>query len=190
MSHSCIDRHTDNVTTSACSVHPLLAHKHEDADAIHQLCCQWCFGPCHAKHESNAASVRRYCAPVTGRLASGWCPISCSPLDWGRDCLVAIDPVEWKLVLLAREVAQCHVPDVQERCPVEKWRTRPTRCALWATAAVTGACHGSRCHWLLLLRDAKLWNPNWHHNRFAEGCSGAQQTLSSNFLLLHGCWNI
>ena len=42
MSHSCIDRHTDNVTSSARSVHPLLAHKHEDADAnaIHQLRCQ------------------------------------------------------------------------------------------------------------------------------------------------------
>ena len=40
LSHSCIDRHTDNVTTSARSVHPLLAHKHEDADAIHQLRCQ------------------------------------------------------------------------------------------------------------------------------------------------------
>ena len=96
MSHSCTDRHTDNVTTSARSVHPLLAHKHEDADAIHQLHCQWCFAPCHAKHEANAASVRRYCAPVTGRLAPGRRPISCSPLDWGRDCMVAIDSVEWK----------------------------------------------------------------------------------------------
>jgi len=47
MSHSCIGRHTGNVTTSDRSVHPLLAHKHEDADAIHQLRCQWCFGPCH-----------------------------------------------------------------------------------------------------------------------------------------------
>jgi len=34
MSQSCIDRHTDNVTTSARSVDPLLAHKHEDADAF------------------------------------------------------------------------------------------------------------------------------------------------------------
>ena len=120
MSHSCIHRHTDNVTTSARSVHFLLAHKHEDADAIHQLRCQWCFGPCHAKHEANSASVRRYYAPVTGRLAPGRRPISCSPLDWGRDCLMAIDPVEWKPVLLAREVTQCHVPDVQERCPFWK----------------------------------------------------------------------
>jgi len=41
MSDSCIDRNTDNVTTSARSVHPLLTHKHEDADAIHQLRCQY-----------------------------------------------------------------------------------------------------------------------------------------------------
>ena len=39
MSHSCANKHTDNVTTSARSVHPLLVHKHEDADAIHQLRC-------------------------------------------------------------------------------------------------------------------------------------------------------
>jgi len=101
MSHSCIDKHTDNVTTSTRSVHPLLAHKHEDADAIHQLRCRWCFGPRHAKHEANVASVRRCCTPVTGRLAPGRRRISCSPLDWGRDCLVAIDPVERKPVLLA-----------------------------------------------------------------------------------------
>jgi len=96
MSHSCINRHTNNVTTSARNVHPMLAHKHEDADAIHQLRCQCCFGPCHAKHEANAASVRWYCAPVTGRLAPGRRPISCSPHDWGRDCA----SLKWWLILL------------------------------------------------------------------------------------------
>ena len=55
-------------------VSTLVRTKHEDADAIHQLRCQ----TCHAKHEANAASVRRYCVPMIGRLAPGWRPISCS----------------------------------------------------------------------------------------------------------------
>ena len=84
-----------------------------------------------------------------------------SQLDWGRDCLAATDPVEWKQVLLAWEVAQCHMPDVQEHCPVERWRTHLTRHASLATAAVTGAHHSSRRRSPLLLdqRRSGLWCP-------------------------------
>jgi len=92
------------------------------------LHCQWWPGRCRAKRAPNAAWVRQRCAPVTDTLATRRRPISCSQLNWGRDCLAATDPVEWKQVLLTREVARCHdVPGVQERCPVERWRTWLTR---------------------------------------------------------------
>jgi len=84
-----------------------------------------------AKSAPNAAWVRQHCAPVTDTLAAGRRSISCSELDWGLDCLAATNLVEWKQVLLAREVAQCHVPGVQERCHVERRRTRLTRQHHW-----------------------------------------------------------
>jgi len=67
-----------------------------------------------------------------------------------------------KQLFLTREVAECRVPGVQQRCPFERWRTRLTRHASLATAAVTGAHHGySRCHTPLLLdqRRSGLWRP-------------------------------
>jgi len=106
--------------------------------------------------------------------------------------LAATDLVEWKQVLLAREVAQCHVPGEQERCPVERWRNRLTHHASLATAAVTGTHHGSigavyLCSWINAdqVCNVQPRHADRNHDRLAERRSRAQQTLSSNLLLLH-----
>jgi len=113
-----------NITAFVQSVHPLSAHKHEDGHATHQLHCQWWSGPWLAKHTPNAAWVRQCCAPVTDTLVAGRRSISCSRLGWGRDCLVATRSGAIKAgVAIAREVAHCRVPGVQERCLVRRWRT-------------------------------------------------------------------
>jgi len=53
-----------NVATVAQNVHRLFSHMHEDGYTTHQLLCQWCSGPCHAKCAANTAAVRRYYLPV------------------------------------------------------------------------------------------------------------------------------
>ena len=54
--------------------------------------------------------------------------------------------------------SQCCVPGSQVRCLVERWRNRLTRCASWATAAVTGACRGNSRRWSSL-PDGQRWGP-------------------------------
>ena len=81
MSHSCADRHTDNVTTSAPSVHPC-SHTSTKMQTpfINGAVIDALVHAMHAKHEATPASVRRYCATMAGRLAPGRRPITCSPL--------------------------------------------------------------------------------------------------------------
>jgi len=184
------DKPFNTVTTFVQSVHPSPAHNHEDGHATRQLHCQWWSGQCLAKHAPNAARFRQLCTHMN-TLAAGWCSISSSQMEWGRDCLAATDPVEWKQVLLAREVAQCRVPDVQERCLVERWRTRLTRQHHWQQlllqkqVMLVGAIHF--CSWINedQVCNAQLWHADRNHDRLTERCLCAQQMLSSNLLLFH-----
>lgn len=50
---------SDTVPMFAQSFHILLTYILEDAQATHQLHCQWCSVPCHANHASSAALVRQ-----------------------------------------------------------------------------------------------------------------------------------
>ena len=99
----------------------------------------------------------------------------------------ATDLQEWKRVLTAQEIAQCHMPGVKVHCLVERLWNRMTRCTSQATAAVTGACRGNSCRWSLPpngqneVREAKLWDANGHHNRSTKCGSGTRLVGNLHF---------
>ena len=171
------------------------------------LACQWSSGQCHAKHAANAGSVHQCCAPATDRLAVGRCPIYCSRPSWGQYCSVAIDPVEWKhesrrcllvksysvacparrgAVLLEDEELARHVAHYGQQLLL--WQEHVAVVVAVDLYRINGSLTDQR--WSTEICEAELWDSNWNHNRLTERCSGADETFSSNLLLLHCCRNV
>jgi len=99
----------DIVTVVARSVRVLPAHMHEDTHATQLYCGLWS-GQCHARHAANAASVHQCCAPMTDRLATGQCPISCI-IDRVEVRTVRWPQIRWNesRLMPALEVVQCEI---------------------------------------------------------------------------------
>jgi len=116
------------------------------------------------------------------------------PVEWkheSRRCLLVKSysvacPARRGAVLLEDEELARHVAHYGQQLLL--WQEHVAVVVAVDLYRINGSLTDQR--WSTEICEAELWDSNWNHNRLTERCSGADETFSSNLLLLHCCRNV